>query len=76
MPVATDVALTVPVLTVEVMYLELADPPKVGPTTTSATAPTPTSISAIAANLSFIRPCLSCLAEFRPSRPSQDRDAR
>ncbi len=48
------VALTVPVETVDVMYLELDDPPNVGPTTTNATDPTPTRISAIAANLSFI----------------------
>jgi hypothetical protein len=53
-PVATDVALTVPVETVDVMYSELDDPPKVGLTTTNATAPTPTRISAIAANLIFI----------------------
>jgi hypothetical protein len=53
-PVATDVALTVPVVTVDVMYSELDDPPKVGLTTTSATAPMPTTISAIAANLIFI----------------------
>ena len=62
-PVATEVALTVPVVTVEVRYWELDDPPKAGPTTTSATAPMPTRISAIAANLSFIHPCLSSLDE-------------
>ena len=58
-PVATDWALTVPVVTVEVMYLEPDDPPNVGWTTARATAPTPTRISPIAINLSFIRPRLS-----------------
>jgi hypothetical protein len=53
-PVATDWALTAPVVTEEVMYFEPDDVPKVGPTTTSATAPTPTRISAIAANLTFM----------------------
>jgi hypothetical protein len=62
-PVATDWALTVPVDTVEVMYLLLDDAPKVGPTMTRTTAPTPTSISAMAASLSFIHPCLSCPPE-------------
>ena len=60
-PVATEVALTEPVVTVEVMYLELGVPPKTGPTMASATAPTPTTIIAIAANLIFIRQCLSRL---------------
>jgi hypothetical protein len=54
-PVATDWALTVPTVTVCVMYCELADPAKLGPTMASATAPTPTRIKAIAANLVFIR---------------------
>jgi hypothetical protein len=53
-PVATEVALTAPVVTVAVVYLVPAEAPKVGPTITSATAPTPTKISAIAANLIFI----------------------
>jgi hypothetical protein len=52
--VATEVALTVPVVTAAVVYLELDEAPKVGPTITSTTAPTPTTISAIAANLTFI----------------------
>jgi hypothetical protein len=60
-PVATDVALTVPTLAVEVMYLELGDPAKLGPTMASATAPTPTRIKASAANRVFIRLCLSSL---------------
>ncbi len=62
-PVATDVALTVPVVTVEVVKAEPDDPPKTGPTTVQATAPTPTRISAIDANLSFMHSCLSCLVE-------------
>ncbi|HEX7497351.1 MAG TPA: hypothetical protein VF344_02655, partial [Candidatus Limnocylindrales bacterium] len=45
-PVATDWALTVPTVTVEVMYFELEDPAKLGPTMASATAPTPTRIKA------------------------------
>jgi hypothetical protein len=60
-PVATDWALTVPTVTVEVMYFELADPAKLGPTMASATAPTPTRIKASAANLVFIRLSLSSL---------------
>jgi hypothetical protein len=53
-PFATDVAATAPVDTVEVMYFELADPAKLGPTIASATAPTPTRINASAASLVFI----------------------
>jgi hypothetical protein len=60
-PVATDWALTVPAVTVEVRYFELEDPAKLGPTIASATAPTPTRIKAIAANLIFIGLCLSSL---------------
>ena len=56
---ATEVALTVPVLTVAVMYCELDEAPIAGPTTTRATAPTPTMIMAIAANLTFMFRCLS-----------------
>ena len=54
LPVATAVELTDPTVAAEVRYWELPVPPKLGLTTTSATAPTPTSISAIAAILSFI----------------------
>jgi hypothetical protein len=36
------------------MYWEFDDPAKLGPTMASATAPTPTRIKAIAANLVFI----------------------
>jgi hypothetical protein len=54
-PLATDWALTVPTVTAWVMYCELDDPAKLGPTMASATAPTPTRIKAIAANLVFIR---------------------
>jgi hypothetical protein len=53
-PVATDVELTVPVVTVEVVYFELDAAPNDGPITTSNTAPMPTAISAIAASLAFI----------------------
>jgi hypothetical protein len=53
-PVATDWALTVPDDTVEVMYWDEEEAPKLGPTIASATAPTPTTSRAIAANLSFI----------------------
>ena len=60
-PVATDWALTVPTVTVEVMYFELEDPAKLGPTMANATAPTPTRIKASAANLVFIRLSLSSL---------------
>jgi hypothetical protein len=59
-PVAAAVELMEPVVTVDVVYFEFDDAPKVGPTTTSRTAPTPTTISAIAANLAFIHPFLSC----------------
>jgi hypothetical protein len=63
-PVAAAVELIEPVVTVDVTYLELDDPPKLGgPTTTSRTAPTPMTMSAIAASLAFIHPCLSCLRE-------------
>jgi hypothetical protein len=48
-------------VTVEVRYFELEDPAKLGPTIASATAPTPTRIKAIAANLIFIGLCLSSL---------------
>jgi hypothetical protein len=60
-PVAAAVELMEPVLTVDVVYFEFDDVPKVGPTTTRTTAPTPTTINAIAASLAFIHPCLSCL---------------
>jgi len=60
-PLATDWALTVPTVTAWVMYCELDDPAKLGPTMASATAPTPTRIKAIAANLVFIRLGLSSL---------------
>jgi hypothetical protein len=66
-PVATDWELTAPVVTEEVMYFEPDDAPKVGPTTTSATAPTPTRISAIAANLTFMDSCLSCISPGYPT---------
>jgi hypothetical protein len=65
-PVATDCALTVPTVAVEVMYFELEDPAKLGPTMASATAPTPTRIKAIAANRVFIGLCLSSLEQLRP----------
>jgi hypothetical protein len=54
LPLATDWALTVPTVTVEVRYFELGVPAKLGPTMARATAPTPTTIKASAANLVFI----------------------
>ena len=75
-PVATAVTLTVPVDTVEVMYLELGDTAKLGPTTASATAATPTRISPIDANLSFIEPFLSYLAGCLHRWGGQDQEGR
>jgi hypothetical protein len=77
-PVATDEALTVPTDTVEVMYLDAAEAPKLGPTTARAIAPTPTSISPIAANLSFIGvlPFDLALVAAVSSRPGASRAGR
>jgi hypothetical protein len=68
-PVATDWALTEPVETAVVRYLEVDDAPRVGPTTASATAATPTRISAIAASLVFIGQCLSWSLRGASTRP-------
>ena len=53
-PVATEVAVTLPVAAWAVVYFEAADPPKLGPTTASTTAPTPTRIRRMANRRSFI----------------------
>jgi hypothetical protein len=66
-PVATDVALTVPTVTSAVMYRESDDAPKAGtPTIEIPAVPRPTRISAIAASLVFIgsEPHMQVLAPF------------
>ena len=66
-PVAAAVEVIEPVTTFAVVYLELDDAPSAGATVTSSTAPIPTTISAIAANLTFIgqMPHMDDLMSFR-----------